>query len=399
MPDLTLTVVIATGPGSNLHPLTLHRAKAAVPFGGKYRLIDFTLANCLHSGLRRVLVLTQYKSHSLQKHLRDGWSIFHPELGEYITPIPPQMRDGQEWYASDFNAIQQNRYLIERSNAREVLILEGDLIYRMDYAEMIRFHREHDAEITIACRSLDDECASAPAWASSDGRRLMLGENDELAIAEASDNPHAMVPMGVYLTERSYLLDELGRAPAGNGTIWNTIADMAGRYRTYGYRFGSERGRVHPDRYWSGVADLDEYYAANMALLQTEPPIDLYQENWNIMTYQGQYPPARTVPGSSGTEGVFVNSMLAAGTIIVGGGVNHSLLYPRVHIGDGAIVEDAILFESVRVGEGVQLRRCIVDKDVHIPQGERIGFDDEADRGRFTLSPGGVIVVPKGYRF
>jgi glucose-1-phosphate adenylyltransferase len=399
----TLTLVIATGQGEGLLPLTEHRTKAAVPFGGKYRLIDFTLANCLHSGLRKILVLTQYKSHSLQKHLRDGWSIFHPELGEFITPVPPQMRDGREWYAGAFDAMRQNRYLIERSSARYVLVLDGDLVYRMDYAELVRFHQEKGAGVTLGGRARDP---GRPAGA----RTLRVGPEDRLlgdaprsTAADGDVHREQWVPMGVCLFNKDLLLSALERdevvLSADAGGTAATLPVMAGPQGAFVYRFGGERGRVTPDRYWCDVADIDAYYAANMVLLETDPPLDLYQEGWSILTYQGQYPPARTVPGPSGTEGVFVNSMLAAGSVITGGGVNHSILFPRVRVNDGAIVEDAILFSGVSVGEGACIRRCIIDKDVAVPRGERIGFDPEADRRRFTVSPGGVAVIPKAYHF
>lgn len=396
----TLALILAGGRGSRLKHLTKGISKPAVPFGGKFRIIDFTLANCLHSGLRRVLVLTQYKSHSLHKHLRDGWSIFHPELGEFITPVPPQMREGAHWYSGPFDAMRQNRYLIERSRAREVLIVEGDLIYRMDYAELIRFHREHAGPVTLACRRLDGEC-NLPERLCLDREDRVLGL--EAGDGEPADVQEAVSPMGVYLLDRELLLAELADEEqvqaADRAGLGAAVAGMAARYRVHAYRFGGERGRVTPDRFWCDAADLDGFYTANMALLETEPPLNLYQQDWTILTYQGQYPPARTVPGLSGTEGIFVNSMLAAGTVIRGGGVNHSILFPEVWIDDGAIVEDAILFNGVKVGSGAHLRRCILDKDVEVPPRERIGFDPAADRERFTVSPAGVVVVPKAYRF
>jgi glucose-1-phosphate adenylyltransferase len=397
----TLTLVTATGQGEGLSPLTEHRTKAAVPFGGKFRLIDFTLANCLHSGLRKILVLTQYKSHSLQKHLRDGWSIFHPELGEFITPVPPQMRDGREWYAGAFDAMRQNRYLIERSSARYVLVLDGELVYRMDYAELVRFHQEREAGVTLGGRALDPARPSEVA-------PLRIGPEDRLLgdafPAGDEDTPgERWLPMGVCLFNKDLLLSALERdetvLAADAGGAAGVLPAMAGPQGAFLYRFGGDRGRVTPDRYWCDLADIDAYFAANMALLQTDPPLDLYQEGWSILTYQGQYPPARTVPGRSGTEGVFVNSMLAAGTVISGGGVNRSILFPQVRVNDGAIVEDAILFSGVSVGEGASVRHCIIDKDVTVPRRERIGFDLESDRRRFTVSPGGVVVIPKAYRF
>ena len=398
MPAQTLTIVKATGQDDTLAPLTQHRAKAAVPFGGKFRVIDFTLANCLHSGLRQILVLIQWKSHSLQKHLRDGWSIFHPELGEYITPIPPQMREGSEWYGGFFSAMRQNRFLIERNAKRDVLALDGNLVYRMDYAELIRYHRERGATITIACRGADTGPAPEAVFD-------LVGEDRVRGLRPLAEAPPGggCAPMGVYLFERDFLLDFLESAEevaaADALPLPEAVARLAARVEVCVYRFGGERGRVSPDRYWNDLRGIDAYYAANMALLEHDPPLNLYQADWNIFTAQGQNPPARTVPGLSGTEGIFVNSMLAAGSVVSGGGVNHSILFPRVMVLDGAIVEDAILFNNVSVGEGAHLRRCIVDKDIRIPPQTQIGLDPAADRARFHVSAGGVVVIPKDFRF
>ncbi len=398
MPAQTLTIVKATGQDDTLAPLTLHRAKAAVPFGGKFRVIDFTLANCLHSGLRQILVLIQWKSHSLQKHLRDGWSIFHPELGEYITPIPPQMREGSEWYGGFFSAMRQNRFLIERNAKRDVLALDGNLVYRMDYAELIRYHRERGATITVACRAADT--GPRPEMVFD-----LVGEDRVRGLLPTAEAPAGggCAPMGVYLFERDFLLDFLesaaGVSAADARSNPEAVTPLAQRVEVCVYRFGGERGRVSPDRYWNDLRGIDAYFAANMALLEHDPPLNLYQNDWNIFTAQGQNPPARTVPGLSGTEGIFVNSMLAAGTVVSGGGVNHSILFPRVMVRDGAIVEDSILFNGVSVGEGSHLRRCIIDKDIQVPPQTQIGLNPAADRARFYVSPGGVVVIPKDFRF
>ncbi|MBK8637773.1 MAG: glucose-1-phosphate adenylyltransferase [Chromatiaceae bacterium] len=398
MPAQTLTIVKATGQDECLAPLTLHRAKAAVPFGGKFRIIDFTLANCLHSGLRQILVLTQWKSHSLQKHLRDGWSIFHPELGEYITPIPPQMREGSDWYGGLFSAMRQNRYLIERNAERFVLALDGDLVYRMDYAELIRHHRERGAVITAACRGADSGPKPALAFDLA-GEDRVCG----LLTAEAPVPGTSCAPMGVYLFNKDFLLELLDSVEAvvaaDRVSVAEAVAKLAGDTEVCVYRFGGERGRVSPDRYWNNLSNIDDYYLANMALLEHDPPLNLYQSDWKIFTAQGQNPPARTIPGLSGTEGIFVNSMLAAGTVISGGGVNHSILFPGVRVMDGAIVEDAILFNCVTVGERAHLRRCIIDKEVEVPPDTAIGINPAADRARFHISAGGLVVIPKGYKF
>ena len=406
MPAATLTLVLAANRGTGLDPLTLHRPKAAVPFGGKFRVIDFTLANCLHSGLHRVLVLTQYKSHSLHKHLRDGWSIFNPELGEFITAVPPQQREGLNWYGGPCDAIRQNRYLLQRSAATQVLVLVGEAIYRMDYAELIRAHRESGAQVTMAVRGLHEPGSGAQPLVQLDGAGRVLGlspfpaEEAPAAPSDPSDDP--LATMGVYCFDKSWLLAALEPVREGPDLDLglDLIAPTLSAAPVYGYRFGGARGRVTPDRYWCDLDSIDAYYQANMGLLRADPPLDLYQPDWTIRTYQGQYPPARTVPGAaSGTEGIFVNSMLAAGTVISGGGVNHSILFPRVRVRDGAIVDTAILFDGVQVGEGANLRNCIIEKDVQVPPKERIGFDRALDQQRFLVSPQGIVVVPKGYRF
>jgi glucose-1-phosphate adenylyltransferase len=411
MPTETLILVLAIDRGAGPAPLTEQRTKAAVPFGGKFRVIDFTLANCLHSGLRQVLVLTQYKSHSLHKHLRDGWSIFNPELREFITPVPPQMRESQEWYAGPFDAIRQNRYLMERSRARQILVLDGGAVYRMDYAELVRAHAESKAQITVAVRAVNGRgSGTQPCVELAEGERVVGFRRpapvENSVGGSTADEAERLETMGVYVFDRRFLLEEMTRLDQlrrdlGGGVVDTDLAlDVVGpvvaEHRVVSYRFGQDRGRVTPDRYWCDLASIDAYYQANMALLRAEPPLDLYQADWNIHTYQGQYPPARTVPGAtSGNEGIFVNSMLAAGTVISGGGVNHSVLFPKVRVHDGAIVEASILFSGVVVGQGAHLRNCIVEKDVVIPPRMQIGHDPKADRERFTVSEKGVVVVTK----
>jgi glucose-1-phosphate adenylyltransferase len=230
-----------------------------------------------------------------------------------------------------------------------------------------------------------------------------FAEKPEQPAALAQTPDRALVSMGIYVFDKERLLTELRRdaadADSGHDLARDVLPRLLEHGAVYGYRFGGSRGRVSQDRFWQDVATLDDYYRANMALLEPQSPLDLYQEDWTIHTYHGQYPPARTVPGDSGTEGIFVNSILAAGTVITGGGVNHSVLFPRVRVGDGAIVEDCILFNGVRVGAGAHIRRCIVDKDVEIPPGTRLGFDKAADAERFSVSPAGVVAIPKGFRF
>ncbi|WLT32687.1 glucose-1-phosphate adenylyltransferase [Geothrix sp. PMB-07] len=405
MAEHTLTILLAGGSGTRLLPLTADRAKPAVPFGGKYRVIDFTLSNCLHSGLRRVLVLTQYKSHSLHKHLRDGWSIFNPECGEYITVVPPQMRTGASWYSGTADAIHQNLFLLERSSAKKVLILAADHIYRMDYAALIKAHDEACADLTIACMKVPLEEASAFGVMAidSDNRIVEFQEKPERPKPLPSDPETALVSMGIYVFPKDQLIEALRsdslRDDSSHDFGKDLIPRMIRTHKVCAYEFGGTRGRVTPDRYWRDVGSLDAYYEANMDLLKPVPPLDLYQRDWAIRTYHGQNPPARMVPGASGKDGMMTNSIMGAGTVIIGGVVRHSILASRVYVHEEALVEDSILFDHVVVGAGARLRRCIVDKHVTIPPGESIGYDLEKDLQRFTVSDKGIIVVPEDYRF
>jgi glucose-1-phosphate adenylyltransferase len=405
MSEQTLTILLAGGSGTRLQPLTDDRAKPAVPFGGKYRVIDFTLSNCLHSGLRRILVLTQYKSHSLHKHLRDGWSIFNAECGEFITVVPPQMRTGASWYAGTGDAIHQNLFLLERSLAEKVLILAADHIYRMDYAALIKAHDEQAADLTVACMKAPIEESRSFGVMAIDGNQRIIGfqEKPEKPIPIPGEPDKILASMGIYVFTKEILMEELRADSTEEGSSHDfgkdLIPRMVGTRKVYAYEFGGTRGRVTPDRYWRDVGTIDAYYEANMDLLKPVPPLDLYQSDWAIRTYHGQNPPARMVPGESGKDGLLADSIIGAGTVIIGGIVRHSILASRVYIHEDAEVEDSILFDHVTVGRGVKLRRCIIDKDVSIPPGETIGFDPDKDSQRFACSEKGIIVVPKEYRF
>jgi len=404
MLERTISIILAGGIGSRLHPLTAERAKPAVPFGGRYRIIDFTLSNCLHSGLRRILALTQYKSHSLQKHLRDGWSVYNPELEEYITPVPPQMRTGESWYSGTADAIYQNLYLLERSGAEYALILSGDHIYRMDYAAMLDHHQDSGADLTVACLTVGvDEARSFGVMTVDEKDRIVsFQEKPENPKSIPGDPGHVLASMGVYvfsLKLLANLLKEDHDRDSAHDFGKDIIPSMVGAYKLVAYRFGGSSGRVTADRYWRDVGTIDAYYEANMDLLQPLPAIDLYQGDWPIRTYEGQHPPARSVHSRSGREAEIVNCMLASGTLVVGGTLRHAILFPNVRVEEGAIVENSLLFPGITVGEGAHLYRCIVDKHVVIPPGERIGFDRARDAERFTVSDAGIVVIPKNYRF
>jgi len=400
-----LAVILAGGVGGRLQPLTQFRAKPSVPFGGKYRIIDFTLSNCLHSGLRRILVLTQYKSHSLHKHLRDGWSVFNPELREYVTPVPAQMRNGQQWYQGTADALHQNAYLMKRSKAEWTIILSGDHIYRMDYASMLKTHKTLEADVTVACMKVPVEEADQFGILSLDENRRITWFEEKPSVVEAcSDDPeHALASMGIYIFSTDLLIDILDKDSKDENSSHDFGKDilpkMIRSHRVCGHNFGELEGRVSPDNYWRDVGTIDSYYQANMDLLKPIPPIDLYQRDWPIRSYQSQTPPARAVSGNSGTEGVFINSMLAGGTVISGGNVDHSILFQNVFIDDRAVVSNSVIFSNVRVGKKVRLNNCIVDKHVIIPDGEVIGFDRAKDRERFKVTEKGIVVIPEDYSF
>lgn len=401
----TLTVVLAGGMGSRLSPLTDDRAKPAVPFGGKYRIIDFTLTNCLHSGLRRILVLTQYKSHSLQKHLRDGWSIFNPELGEFITVVPPQMRKGGKWYEGTADALFHNMWLLSRSDAKYVVVLSGDHIYRMDYAAMLEEHIENQAELTIACMEVARQDASAfGVMAIDEAQRIcsfVEKPNDPPALPNNPDR--SLASMGIYIftmeTLRQALFEDAELEHSSHDFGKDIIPKLIPSGRVFAYQFANEKGRVAKDSYWRDVGTLDSFYEANMDLLEPVPPMNLYQKNWAIRTYEPQLPPARTVSSATGNEGIFINSIIANGVINSGGSVQHSIVSSSVRINDGATIVDSILFDDVEVGEGCQLVGCIIDKHVKIPPYTKIGVDRAADLQRFTLSEKGIVVVPESYQF
>jgi glucose-1-phosphate adenylyltransferase len=315
------------------------------------------------------------------------------------------MRTGQSWYSGTADAIHQNLFLVERSEADTVLILAADHVYRMDYAALVAAHCEQAADLTIACMRVPagEARAFGVMGVDGDGRVREFQEKPETPKPIPGEPDAALASMGIYVFAagrlREALLEDSRREDSSHDFGKDLIPRLIGTHRVYAYRFGGTRGRVTPDRYWRDVGTLDAYYDANMDLLKPVPPLDLYQRDWAIRTYHSQNPPARMVPGADGKDGLLANSILGSGTVIIGGTVRRSILSSRVRVEEGAVVEDSLLFDSVTVGAGARLRRCIVDKGVKIPPGETVGLDTARDRERFTLSENGVIVVPKSYRF
>lgn len=401
----TLTIVLADNEGVSLQPLTSDRTKSAIAFGGKYRLIDFSLTNCLHSGLRRILVMTKYRSHSLHKHLRDGWSVFNPELGEYITAVPPQVRSEGEWDSSVAHSIHQNINLLERSSAKWVLVLQGDHVYRMDYQPLIQAHVESGADVTLATCASSRDNSHQVRDVKFDENFSVTGLSDYHTTDFVDDRDREVnASMGVYVFSADVLKREVADAVAKAGVVINdferTVIDaIIKKGKAFAYPFGKAAGRVSQDRYWRNINSIDEYYLANMELLNPIPSIDLYQKNWPIRTYSGQHPPARNAPSALGHEGISINSIASTGSVICGGKVQGSILFNDVYVGEEAIIESSLLLDGVIVGDGAMLRNCIVDEGVTIPDGEVVGHDERSDKERFMCTDGGLVVIPKGFLF
>ena len=398
-----VTMILAGGKGTRLEPLTRDRAKPAVPFGGLYRIIDFPLSNCINSDLRRILVLTQYKARSLDRHIATGWGYLSRELDEYIDVLPPQQRLDETWYQGTADAIYQNIYTIEKANPKYVLILAGDHIYKMDYAAMIRAHIEKEADLTVGCLPV-------PAKESIHFGVMQVGDGDRVIGFKEKPKEPATIPgdpgrilasMGIYVfTARlmyELLCQDATRPDSDHDFGKNIIPSMIEKNRVFGYRFRDKNQK--PTAYWRDVGTLDAYYQANMDLIQVVPELNLYDQAWPIRTNQPQLPPPKFVfrEETTGRRGEAHDSIICPGCILSGGQAVRSILSPNVRINSFARVEDSILFTGVDVGRGSRIRRAIIDKDVKIPRDTVIGYDMEHDRRRgFTFTEEGIVVIAKG---
>ncbi len=403
MAEKILSMVLAGGKGERLYPLTQDRAKPAVPFGGIYRIIDFTLSNCLNSGIRRINLLTQYKSHSLNRHIMQGWNIFNPELDEFINLIPAQQRVGEDWYLGTADAIYQNIYVLQIDRPDLVLILSGDHIYKMNYMEMIAYHKKNKADLTVAVIEMDKKFS----------RHLgVLEVNEEFRVIGFEEKPvhpktlpgHPdliLANMGVYVFNTEVLvrrvIEDAKNPDSQHDFGRNVIPAMIHQDRVYAYSFQDENKKVA--KYWRDIGTIDAYYEANMDLIAVDPQFNIYDQDWPIRTFHPPIPPAKTVfyeehPG--GRIGGVYSSLISHGCIISGGKVFHSILSPWVRVHSYAEVRDSILMEGVEVGRYARLNKVIVDKRVKIPEGYQIGFDLEEDARKFTVTESGIVVIPKG---
>jgi glucose-1-phosphate adenylyltransferase len=404
-----VTIILAGGRGSRLGPLTRDRAKPAVPFGGLYRIIDFTLSNCLNSKLRRVLVLTQYKNRSLDRHISAGWSFLPRELNEYIEVLPPQQRIDEHWYKGTADAIYQNIYSIEKADPRYVLILAGDHVYKMDYSDMIESHIDRRATLTIGC-------VPAPR---SEGRGFgILHVDDRERVIDFVEKPEDPPPMpgfpdlclasmGIYVFSArpmyEWLCEDAAKQESNHDFGRDILPLMINTADVYAYRFRDKNKKA--DSYWRDVGTLDAYYQANMDLIGVDPLLNLYDREWPIRTHQPQLPPPKFVfseqgPAGLARRGEALDSLVCQGCIVSGGHVRHSILSPGVRVNSFAMVEDSILFDRVEVGRHSRIRRAIIDKDVKIPPRMTVGYDADADRRHgFTITEQGIVVISKGETF
>jgi glucose-1-phosphate adenylyltransferase len=394
MLDDVVVMVLAGGVGERLYPLTKDRAKPAVYFGGPYRIIDFTLSNCLNSGLRKVFIALQYKSLSLTRHLRFGWSVVADELGEFIEVLHPQKRVGEHWYQGTADAVYQNLYSIQREEPRHLIVLSGDHVYKMDYARMLRFHLERGAAATLAVLEVPAE----------EGYRfgiLQVDAEDRLTgfLEKPKDLPPGqhLASMGIYIFDMNILVPAL-EADARESTTHDfgqdIIPSLISQVPVYAYRFTDENKKT--TKYWRDIGTLDAYYEANMDLCRVNPEFNLYDPEWPLRTHQVQAPPAKFVFADEHKRcGQSLDSMISAGCIISGSCIRGSVLCPNVRVHSFCLVEDSILMPGVRVGRHARIRRAIVDRDVFIPRGAQVGYNEAEDRKRYTVSEGGIVVVTK----
>ncbi len=396
-----LAILLAGGAGERLAPLTKDTAKPAVPFGGAYRIIDFTLSNCINSGLRRIFILTQYKSLELIRHIRDGWNILSAELGEYIEIIPPMKRVSEDWYQGTADAVFQNFQSIEAEAPEKVLILAADHIYKMNYHEMAAWHRTHRAEVTIATIQVPPEeaCRFGVAEIEADYRIVGFEEKPKHGCPVRSRFDPAMVSasMGIYIFNTDVLLRALHEdaqdANSSHDFARDIIPRILGRVRVVAYDFQDINAKQV--RYWRDVGTLDAYYEANMDLVSVVPEFNLYDQRWPIRTRVTQNPPAKFVFAQEGRRmGVAVDSIVSAGCIVSGGRVLHSILGPGVRVNSYCEIEYSILMPDVEIGRYSRISRAIINTGVKIPESTAIGFNPESDRARgYHLTEGGIVVV------
>lgn len=402
--DDVLAIVLAGGKGSRLEPLTRDRAKPAVPFGGIYRIIDFALSNCLNSGIRKTLVMTQYKAQSLDRHINLAWQgFFCRELGEYIDILPPQQRIDENWYSGTADAVYQNIYALEKTSASYVVILAGDHIYKMNYAKMVDYHKRVNADLTVAALPVSRNKAKEFGVMQVDEHDRIVGFEEKPAKPKTlpgNDNL-SLASMGIYVFSANFLYEQLlidaNNKNSSHDFGKNIIPSIIDDRKVFAFPFTDENKKE--TAYWRDVGTLDAYYTTSMDLISVDPLLNMYDNSWPVRTHQPNLPPPKFVFDDQEVQarvGSAVDSIVCQGAIISGGRAQHSILGPCVRLNSFAHVSDSILFEGVQVGRNAKVRRAIIDKNVSIPAGVEIGYNQEEDRRRgFVISDGGVVVIGK----
>ncbi|MCL4772386.1 MAG: glucose-1-phosphate adenylyltransferase [Burkholderiaceae bacterium] len=398
----TFAVLLAGGRGSRLHQLTDWRAKPAVPFGGKFRIIDFTLSNCVNSGVRRVAVATQYKAHSLIRHLQRGWSFLEGRFDEFIDIVPAaQQVSENSWYQGTADAVYQNLNIIRRSAPEFVLVVSGDHIYKMDYGRMIAEHARRNADLSVAC--VEVPLAEASQFGvmgiDADARVQRFAEKPAAPDPMPGSTDTALASMGVYVFDTAFLFEQLLRdahEPRSSRDFGKDILPYSvPRYRVFAHRFADSCVGARPEgkAYWRDVGTVDAYWEANMELTKVTPELNLYDRDWPIWTWQEQLPPAKFVFDDDDRRGMAVDSLVSGGDVISGSTVRRSLLFSNVRVNSYSTIDDSVILPDVEIGRNVVLRRCVIDKGAVIPEGAQIGVDAQADRQRFHVTARGVTLV------
>lgn len=394
----TIVCLLAGGAGERLYPLTRDRAKPAVPFGGAYRIVDIALSNCVNSDLRRIFVITQYKALSLNRHLREGWSIVAHELGEFVQILPPMQRVSENWYQGTADAIYQNLYSIGSEPCKYVLILSADHVYKMDYQLMIQQHKDSGADVTVGTIEFDRSEASRFGIVEVDSHGRITGWQEKPQNPKPSPrNPNKCnVSMGIYCFNRDMLIEASAADAEDPNSAHdfgrNVIPRLIETHRVYSYNFVDENKKQA--QYWRDIGTLDAYYDANMDLVAVEPVFNLYDNDWPLRTYQRQYPAAKFVFAQEGRRiGMAVDSIVSMGSIVSGGKVSHSILSFDVRINSYSEVDSSILFPHVQIGRHSRIRRAIIDRHIRIPENSIIGYDLEEDRKKYHVTESGIVVI------
>jgi glucose-1-phosphate adenylyltransferase len=393
----TLALILAGGRGSRLRQLTLWRAKPAVPFGGKFRIIDFPLSNCLNSGIRMIGVLTQYKAHSLIQHIQNGWSFLRGEFKEFVELLPAQQRIQDSWYSGTADAVYQNLDIIRTHKPDYVLVLAGDHVYKMDYGPMIAQHADSDADMTVGCIDvpLDDARGFGVLTVDTEGRVIGFDEKPAEPQSIPGKPGRVLASMGIYVFNTAFLYEQLIKDADSTYSTHDfgkdIIPALIEKYRVHSYSFrNSPHGQA---AYWRDVGTIDSFWQANLELIGVLPELNLYDDDWPIWTYQEQLPPAKFIFDDDDRRGMALDSMVSGGCLISGATVRHSLLFSNVRVNSHAILQDVVILPNVKIGRHCHITRAVIDKGCDLPEGTVIGEDPKSDAERFYVSPGGVVLV------